>query len=82
MRWGVTTAELRSVLPGDERQASPARYRIDHGVTVNARSDSVWAWVSQLGQDRGGFYSYAWLERLLGDDIRNANRAAEGRSER
>jgi hypothetical protein len=82
MRWGVTTAELRSVLPGDERQPSPARYRIDHGVTVNAPRDSVWAWVSQLGQDRGGFYSYAWLERLIGDDIRNANHVVPAWGER
>jgi hypothetical protein len=34
----------------------------------------VWPWLVQLGQDKGGFYSYAWLERLIGDDIHNADR--------
>lgn len=28
----------------------------------------------QIGQDRGGFYSYAWLENLAGCRIRNADR--------
>jgi hypothetical protein len=28
----------------------------------------------QLGQDRAGFYSYAWLEQLAGADIHNADR--------
>ena len=34
----------------------------------------MWPWLVQLGQDRGGFYSYDWLERAFGDDIRNADR--------
>jgi hypothetical protein len=33
----------------------------------------VWPWLAQIGQDRGGFYSYAWLERLFGARIRNAS---------
>jgi len=74
MRWGVTDEERRAALPGDEVQAADAHYRIDHGVTIAAPVDSVWAWVAQVGQDRAGFYSYDWLERLFGDDIRNANR--------
>jgi hypothetical protein len=28
----------------------------------------------QIGQGRGGFYSYEWLENLVGCDIHNANR--------
>jgi len=28
----------------------------------------------QLGQDRGGFYSYDWLERAVGDKVLNADR--------
>lgn len=74
MRWGVTNEELRSALPGDSAQAVVSRYRMDHGVTIAAPAESVWAWVAQLGQDRAGFYSYDWLERLAGDDIANANR--------
>src|SRR4051812_46264502 len=48
MRSGVTSAELRRSLPGDEVQAPESRYRIDHGVTVNAPIDSVWPWIAQL----------------------------------
>jgi len=33
-----------------------------HAVTVNAPISYVWPWLVQLGQGRGGFYSYTWLE--------------------
>lgn len=72
MRWGVTRAELSMPLPGDGL-VSTAGYRIDHGITIHAPADSVWPWLAQLGQDRGGFYSYSWLERLVGDPVHNAD---------
>ena len=72
-RWGSTTAELRAALPADDLVPDP-HYRIQHAVTIHATPAEVWPWLVQLGQDRGGFYSYAWLERALGDDIRNADR--------
>jgi hypothetical protein len=71
-RWGVTDAEVRAPLPGDELAPNP-QYQVMHGVTIHAPADSVWPWLAQIGQDRGGFYSYEWLERLIGDDIRNAD---------
>lgn len=73
MRWGVTPAELAMPLPGDELVSTGA-YRIDHGITIRAPADSVWPWLAQIGQDRGGFYSYSWLERLVGDPVHNADR--------
>ena len=73
VRWGTTASERNMTLPGDEL-APDARYRVDHGVTIRAPADSVWPWLVQLGQDRGGFYSHDWLERLFGDDVHNANR--------
>lgn len=72
-RWGTTPADRALTLPGDEL-VPDARYRVDHGITIRAPADSVWPWLVQLGQDKGGFYSYAWLERLIGDDVHNANR--------
>ncbi|CAN5595446.1 hypothetical protein BH10ACT9_BH10ACT9_59170 [soil metagenome] len=33
----------------------------------------MWPWLAQLGEDHGGFYSYALLERLVGADVHNAN---------
>ena len=73
VHWGTTPAERMMALPGDEL-VPDARYRVDHGITIRAPADSVWPWLVQIGQDRGGFYSYAWLERLIGDDIHNADR--------
>lgn len=71
--WGVSEAERTMKLPGDEL-VPQAHYRMDHAVTVQAPADSVWPWLVQIGQDRAGFYSYDGLERLIGDDIRNADR--------
>ena len=72
-QWGSSDAELRATLPGDDLVPN-AHYTIQHAVTIRATPDAVWPWLVQLGQDRGGFYSYDWLERLIGDDIRNAER--------
>ena len=71
--WGATLAEQSALLPGDEL-APDARYVMDHAVLIRAPADSVWPWLVQIGQDRGGFYSYDWLERLFGDDVHNASR--------
>ena len=72
-RWGSTRAELTATLPGDSLVPN-AHYTIQHAVTIRATPAEVWPWLAQLGQDRGGFYSYDWLERAIGDDIRNADR--------
>jgi hypothetical protein len=73
-RWGSTPSERLGPLPGDELAPADARYRVDHAITINAPASAVWPWLVQLGQDRGGFYSYDWLERLVGDRIENADR--------
>jgi hypothetical protein len=73
LRWGSTTDELRAVWPGDEL-VPKANYLIQHAVTIDAAPSAVWPWLAQLGQDRGGFYSYAWLENVFGLKIRNADR--------
>ena len=73
VRWGTTAAERMLRLPGDEL-VPVSRYRMDRAVTIRAPADAVWPWLVQIGQDRGGFYSYDRLERLIGDDIHNADR--------
>jgi len=73
MRWGSTPAELRARLPGDDPLMRPT-YQIQHAVTVHAGPDRIWPWLVQLGTDRGGFYSYAWLERRFGFEVNNADR--------
>lgn len=36
--------------------------------------EDVWPWLAQLGQGRGGWYSYDWLENLFGYDIHSVDR--------
>jgi hypothetical protein len=73
MRWGSTAFELQAAWPGDEL-VPVATYMSQHAVTIQAPPAAVWPWLAQLGQERGGFYSYAWLENLFGLGIRNADR--------
>jgi hypothetical protein len=45
-----------------------------HEVDIDAAPEQVWPWLAQIGQDRGGFYSYEWLENLAGCEMHNADR--------
>ncbi len=74
--WGATPAEVEAVLPGDELTPDPG-LSMTRAVTIDAPVDSVWPWLAQIGQDRGGFYSYTWLENLAGCDMHNADRVHE-----
>ncbi len=69
-RWGATKEEFLMPLPEDELAPMPSIY-MTHAITVNAPVDDVWPWFKQLGQGRGGYYSYDWLERLFGFGIHN-----------
>jgi hypothetical protein len=65
LRWGATDEELNTALPGDEL-VPHADLTATRAVTVHAGADGVWPWIAQLGQGRGGFYSYDVLENLVG----------------
>jgi hypothetical protein len=73
LRWGATDDELKVVLPGDAL-VPDADLTATRAVTVRAGADGVWPWIAQLGQGRGGFYSYDFLENLVGCDIHSAAR--------
>ena len=72
-RWGATDEEVRKGLPGDNLVPHPM-LESTRAVTIRAAGRRVWPWLVQLGQDRGGFYSYDWLENLAAADIHNADR--------
>jgi hypothetical protein len=72
-RWGATDAELEMTLPGDDTIAD-CGVQQTHVVRIDAPASAVWPWVAQIGQDRGGFYSYTWLENLAGCRMHNADR--------
>ena len=69
--WGVERATVERAHPGDELVRDP-RWAWTHGVEIDAAASEVWPWVAQVGADRGGFYSYQWLENLVGCGVRNA----------
>lgn len=69
--WGLDEATANRVYPGDELVTQP-RWGWTHGIEIAAPAERVWPWVAQIGADRGGFYSYQWLENLAGCDVHNA----------
>ena len=72
LKWGATEEEQKMSLPGDELVEHP-KLNSTHAITINAATKDVWPWVVQMGQRRGGFYSYTFLENLVGCQMRNAN---------
>ena len=71
--WGATDAEHLRDLPGDDLTRDPW-FTITRAVTIEAPAEEVWPWLAQIGQDRGGFYSYDWLENLAGCRLQSADR--------
>ncbi|MBX2997018.1 MAG: hypothetical protein KF893_00800 [Caldilineaceae bacterium] len=70
-RWGATDDEVNRTLPGDDLLPN-AQINVTHAVTIEATPAEIWPWLVQLGQGRGGFYSYDWIENAMGLDIHTA----------
>jgi hypothetical protein len=62
--WGASKAESSRPLPGDGLVASP-NYETTRAVTIKAPPEMVWPWLVQMGNGRGGLYSYDWIDRTL-----------------
>ena len=69
--WGLDAELANRVYPGDELVPSP-RWSWTHGIEIGGSTEDVWPWIAQLGADRGGFYSYQWLENVAGCELHNA----------
>ncbi|MBN1121228.1 MAG: hypothetical protein JXJ17_09120 [Anaerolineae bacterium] len=69
--WGATRDEATSPLPGDD--LAPGGIDSTRAITIDAPINEVWAWIIQLGADRGGFFSYAFIEKALGYEFREAD---------
>lgn len=76
-RRGARAEELQRPFPGDALVPEP-RWQYLHGITVEAPPAMVWPWIAQLGQGRGGFYSYQILENMVGCRIENADAIVPG----
>lgn len=70
--WGTRDDEFEAALPGDDL-VQPGVPRTTRAVNIDASVDAVWPWLTQIGEDRGGFYSYSLLERAVGARIHNAD---------
>src|SRR5579859_888925 len=70
MRWGATDDEVAMRLAGDAL-AAPDAVASTRAITIHAPAATVWAWLVQTGQNRGGdWYSYEWLENLFAAGMR------------
>jgi hypothetical protein len=70
LHWGTRKTEATDPLPGDELVPNP-KWSYTLGIDVAASPEAIWPWIAQIGQRRGGFYSYQTLENLVGCKIRN-----------
>jgi len=73
LHWGATANEVNCKMAGDDFIDDPA-FTTTRAIEINAGPERVWPWLAQMGQGRGGFYSYTWLENLAGLDIQNIDR--------
>jgi hypothetical protein len=64
-RWGTTPSEVTGSLPGDNVIGHPTNSAMQ-ALTITAGSEYIWPWLVQIGYQRGGLYSYDWLDRLFG----------------
>ncbi len=71
--WGLDQETAGFDYPGDEEVPAP-KWQWTHGIEIDAPADLVWSWVAQIGSGRAGFYSYQWLENLVGCEVQNADR--------
>jgi hypothetical protein len=74
LRWGATREEIGRAMPLDDDDERPD-YVTNRAITIHARPEDAWPWLVQMGElPRGGFYSYLWIERLIGMAVANADR--------
>jgi len=61
---GSTVEERTRPLPGDDIEPA-ATYVTTRAATIKAPPQAIWPWLVQMGQDRAGFYTHNWVERVL-----------------
>lgn len=68
--WGAPDSIRGLTFPGDSLTHGSSHTR---AILINATPEQLWPWVIQIGQDRGGFYSYEWLENLARAEMKNVS---------
>jgi hypothetical protein len=67
--WG-SSQELRKIAFSGDTFTDGNRHT--RAVLIEGTPEEIWPWIVQIGQDRGGFYSYQWLENIFGARMRNS----------
>jgi hypothetical protein len=73
VNWGATPEEASATIPGDALLAG-AEMVATRAITIDAPPSAIWPWLVQMGVGRGGAYTYDWIERLFGLDMRSVER--------
>ena len=68
--WNATNEEISAKMQGDDIAPFIVSTR---AITINANVKEVWNTLITLGADRGGFFAYTFLERLLGFEAHTIN---------
>lgn len=66
--WGASAADRSLSMAGDSPALTITSTR---AILIDAPKSAVWQWLMQLGADRGGFYSYTFIEQALGYKTRH-----------
>lgn len=62
-QWGASDAEFAAAMPHDDEAGFIVSTR---AITINKSQNETWLWINQLGADRGGFFSYYFIEKAMG----------------
>jgi hypothetical protein len=73
--WGASDSEVHMPLVGDDIAPFISSTRV---IVINAPASEVWKWLIQLGADRGGFFSYTFIEKALGYETGNSDKTVPG----
>lgn len=72
MKYRMTAEEAAMKLHGDDWiKPNEKKLRYDAGVTLECTAENIWPYIRQMGQNKAGWYSFDWLERLFTFDIHN-----------
>ncbi len=75
-RWGASAAEAGMALPGDDALTAP-QAGWTNAISINAPPEQVWPWIAQMGDTRGGFYSFTFIEDRVGSLMGDASYAVD-----
>jgi hypothetical protein len=76
-RWGTTNAKVQRPLPGDDL-VPDVKVGFTQAIPIDVPPEEVWPWVVQIGYQRGGWYAYDWIYKLMGAaDFYDGDRSAD-----